>query len=186
MAASHQAPPGTRLHKIAKEKRCRSREGPVPMSKQERRDDGPVTVFQRVGVEATVTIVPQVSCGPLTITYMTGRVTPCPDGSSRPEMQQSYQPFRVTVYQELCVAVPVTFGAEAACTVDKVLSGDAVVEPSGGLPYLPDSAAGSGQSSDSSSGSSSDGSSDSSSDSIPAASDSDTPTAADQVQRAAL
>jgi len=101
-------------------------------------------------------------------------------------MQQSYQPFRVTVYQELCVAVPVTFGAEAACTVDKVLSGDAAVEPSGGLPYLPDSAAGSGQSSDSSSCSSSDGSSDSSSDSIPAASDSSTPAAADQVQRAAL
>lgn len=113
------------------------------MSHADRHDDCPVTVFQRVGVEATVTITPQVSCGPLTVTCLTGRITPCLEDDAEFRMEPSFQPCRVTVFQELSVAVPVHFGARAACSVNQVASGDAAVEPADSVPYLPDAAEGS-------------------------------------------
>lgn len=75
-----------------------------------------VDAYQRVCVTAHVTVTPTAKCGTPTVTCLTpvrivtGGTPPCPGGTLSPTGTCSF-----TIAQELCVKVPVSFGAKTDC-----------------------------------------------------------------------
>ena len=84
--------------------------------------------YQRVGVTGEITVIPRVECGPITVTCLAGRIVP---GHKRGDSKAKpgHQKCTFTVFQELCVAVPVVFDAQAICELKAVHCGPASADP---------------------------------------------------------
>lgn len=124
--------------------------------------------YQIVGVSGEVTITPKIACGPITVTCLESQLVRGQTTKGKDWHKGDDGTCRLTVFQELCVAVPITFGAKAQCALTDIYCGPASADPE--ACFCADSSSSdssSGSSSDStsdgSSGSTSDGSSDSSS-----------------------
>jgi len=84
------------------------------------------TFYQNVCVSGEVTVTPRMACGPAQVTCLGGRVS-----HKRPKPRTGPQFCRLTVFQELCVAVPISFDAHAVCRTDRVDCGPVSTQPCG-------------------------------------------------------
>jgi hypothetical protein len=92
-------------------------------------DECSMTAFQRVGVTARVTITPTVECGSISVTCLAGKVVPAGERHLYEWEPTRHGKCKLLVFQELCVAVPVTFGAHAECRLEEVFCGPASTDP---------------------------------------------------------
>ncbi|HWI60941.1 MAG TPA: hypothetical protein VNT75_03785 [Symbiobacteriaceae bacterium] len=93
-----------------------------------------MTAYQRVGVNAEVTITPSVECGPITVACLETKTVPPGKHRHCGKPSGDGKRCKVQVYQELWVAVPITFRAQAVCRVEEILCGPATTDPGHCLP----------------------------------------------------
>ncbi len=94
--------------------------------------DCDLTVFQRVGLTGEVVITPCLECGPVTVTCLEAEIVH--DDCDRDHHWSGYhrssgERCRITIFQELCVEVPVRFGAKTECELTGVFCGPASTDP---------------------------------------------------------
>lgn len=97
----------------------------------ERHENGcTVTVFQTVDVAAEIKVRPHVACGPVHVYCEENRVIPCDEAPrwgdhKLPLPDGCEKECTFWVIQRLCVAIPVTFDANATCHEKRVICGPA-------------------------------------------------------------
>lgn len=90
-------------------------------SPRSQRGECTTTAYQQIGVAAEITVTPTVECGPLSVTCVESKLC---SGDEHMEMarrgRHGQAVCRTILFQELRVALPVTFGAEVACELRSV------------------------------------------------------------------
>ncbi|HLO04574.1 MAG TPA: hypothetical protein VK191_15800 [Symbiobacteriaceae bacterium] len=113
------------------------------MSAEQHKNGCTVTVFQTVDVAAEIAVRPHVACGPAQVVCEESRVVPCDEDDhwgdrSLPLPGGCDKACTFWVIQRLCVAIPVTFDADATCTEKRVVCGPASTDPCPPKPHRAD------------------------------------------------